>query len=806
MSVTTHVDEDEQAQLDPLSAQRAMRTSMVAAGVVGVFFAGTTGALINGFALRLGADNFHIGLLGAIPLFAFTAQILGAYLTERIRERKTMWLVTAALHRLLWVPILLIPHLFGWTSSSTQLKLLLVLVLASSLFGSTAAPAWFSWMADVVPDKQAGRFWGPRSAVLTLAVFAVGIPFSIIMDHFSVRPVIGYTLVFSISVVFGVYDVYMHKWIKHPPMAPKAKPRDFRQLLFKPFRNTEFRQFLLLTCLWNIAVQMFVPFIMVYFLRDLKMTFLQISLLNTLFGVSLLAFSRFWGYIIDHFGKQPVIELLLMLKFLIPGAYLLTNPDFFWPVLIPTYIFDGFLCAGLNPAFQAASLSYSPREDKSMFIAMYQATMGFVSAIGPLSMGFVMRLVPEFRFDFGPIHWQVIHLAFLGSVIARLFLWPLGRRLSEPGAASAATVLRGFMDSNPFRTIYHLRILDVSSDVGQRTRSARALQRKPGSMAVEPLIEALGDPDREVRAAAALALGEIGCPQSVQALIRALKSPYLDIQQPAARSLGALGTSECIEALIEVLNSTEDATLRGHVARVLGQTQNSQAVPPLLSLFRTDHATGVLASAAEALSHLGEIKALRAILPQMRQIEEPVVQAQMAVAVANLLGVDGEFYGILAEERRTPGLAVARLQAQALEDLKALKKHGIPKNAQRALKKVSAAYLAGDFSESCRVCRTVCCEILDLPTEADDAEEGTEYIDQMRLFLLAQPKLGIQLWFLLVMGSREWAQQGPIGMEIALVAHYTLVKITSTLRDHPGLLDITPKQSNHLSDRADDPE
>ena len=579
MPVSVPLVEPEQ-HLDALSAQRAMRLNIIAGSLGSIFFAATSGAIVNGFALRLGADNFQIALLGAIPLIAFSAQIFGAFAAELLRQRKAFWFWTCGIHRLIWLPILLIPYVLGGTSSSLQISVFLILLLISSVLANAASPAWLSWMADVVPERQAGRFWGRRAAILTLVIFAGGIPPALLIDYLhNSRSYTGYACIFVIGIAFGITDVLLHRWIKHPAMAKAPQQRDLVKMLLKPLRDREFRQFLLLTSTWNFAVQLFVPFINVYFLRDLHMTFLQIAMLNTLFGVSILVFSKFWGYLIDHFGKRPVIEFLIVLKFITPAAYLFTHPGLIWPILIPTFIFDGFMVAGLNPAFQAATLSYSPREDKSIFIAMYQALLGLFSAIGPILAGLVMREIPHFRFDFGPFHWTVIHLAFLGSVIVRLVIWPLGRRLTEPGSGTANDVLRTFFDINPFRVVHHLNVLAESSNPDQRVRSAQALRYKPGTIAMERLLEAIHDPNRDVRAAAALALGQIECSESIEALLHALHSPELDIQQPAARALGALGTPESIDGLIQVLMTTEDATLRGHVARVLGESHSAKAAP-----------------------------------------------------------------------------------------------------------------------------------------------------------------------------------------------------------------------------------
>ncbi|MGD8922918.1 MAG: MFS transporter, partial [Candidatus Zixiibacteriota bacterium] len=58
-----------------------------------VFIVGTGGAFLTGMALLLGASDFEIGLLGAIPFLAQLAQICSAYLTDRNGGRKSLTLI-----------------------------------------------------------------------------------------------------------------------------------------------------------------------------------------------------------------------------------------------------------------------------------------------------------------------------------------------------------------------------------------------------------------------------------------------------------------------------------------------------------------------------------------------------------------------------------------------------------------------------------------------------------------------------------------------------------------------------------------
>ena len=57
----------------------------------------------------MGASNFHIGILTAIPFVAQALQILAVVVIERVQMRKAIVIVTYAIAYLTWVPVALIP-------------------------------------------------------------------------------------------------------------------------------------------------------------------------------------------------------------------------------------------------------------------------------------------------------------------------------------------------------------------------------------------------------------------------------------------------------------------------------------------------------------------------------------------------------------------------------------------------------------------------------------------------------------------------------------------------------------------------
>ena len=89
------------------------------------FFSITTSGILVAFALALGADNFHIGVMAAIPFIMQTIQIPAIWLVEKLRRRKAIAVLSWFPAQLCWFPIALIPF-FLPIPSKTAIFMLLV--------------------------------------------------------------------------------------------------------------------------------------------------------------------------------------------------------------------------------------------------------------------------------------------------------------------------------------------------------------------------------------------------------------------------------------------------------------------------------------------------------------------------------------------------------------------------------------------------------------------------------------------------------------------------------------------------------
>ena len=83
------------------------------------------------YALILGASNFQIGILAALPFLAQPTQIFMVALVERLRMRKALAVTTWALALSVWIPIALIPFLMDVPGALSVSALLGLVALQS---------------------------------------------------------------------------------------------------------------------------------------------------------------------------------------------------------------------------------------------------------------------------------------------------------------------------------------------------------------------------------------------------------------------------------------------------------------------------------------------------------------------------------------------------------------------------------------------------------------------------------------------------------------------------------------------------
>lgn len=168
------------------------------------------------------------------------------------------------------------------------------------------------------------------------------------------------------------------------------------------------------------------------------------------------------------------------------------------------------------------------------------------------------------------------------------------------GARAGAIFVLGEM--RDVRAVQPLIDLLQDDDVNTFTDVAEALM-KIGSIAVRPLMYALGSPMLTTRRHAASILGYFKDPLATPALITALDDDGVDVRAAAAHALGEIADARAVEPLMTAAQDTEPAVREAAIRALgsIGQKLNTPSLTRALVKALHDGDWGTRQSAAEML-------------------------------------------------------------------------------------------------------------------------------------------------------------------------------------------------------------
>jgi MFS family permease len=352
----------------------------------------TGGAFLVAFAVKLGASNFVIGLLAAIGPLAQLLQLPSIFLVEKIRNRRAIVVITAAMSRVCWLLIALSPFLFG---AKIGLAVLLVSMIASSALGAISGCSWNSWMRDLIPQNILGSFFSKRMRIATGVGIALSILAAVYLDLwkklFAEHEVHGYSILFLAGFAVGVLGLYYLYKTPEKRMPAVVEKSSILKLLSKPFRDENFRKLIVFMCSWNFAVNLAAPFFMVYMLKRLGLSMSFIIGLSVLSQVLNFAFLKIWGRFTDRFSNKSVLAIcgpLFIISILawtfttMPEKYFLTIP-----LLIIIHIVIGLSSAGVSLASGNISMKLAPEGQATSYLAANTIANSIAAGIAPILGG-----------------------------------------------------------------------------------------------------------------------------------------------------------------------------------------------------------------------------------------------------------------------------------------------------------------------------------------------------------------------------------------------------------------------------------
>ncbi len=405
----------------------------------------------TGFIRLLGAGDLLYGIVMALPVMGGVAQVLASFYIERTGKRKSIFLIFGFIHRLLWIPVALIPLSSSGLSREGKIWLITLLITIGSIASSIVSVSFMSWIGDLIPTDIKGRFFGKRAAISAFMGAATGLAIGKILDSGSGLGT--FAAVLSVAAFMGALDIMCFIWVKHPPMAIRHEDISFRKIIREPFRDRNYMKFILFVSAWSFGFNIPAPFFYVYMIEYLNMGYFKIALFAQVFGslLTILFVSRL-GRLIDSFGSKPVMKMCCTISISLPVLWIFATPASY-NIILFINMAAGIINAGYELTVLNLSIWLAPEKNRSAYIATYalvNSVIGIAIAyiVGGLLMEVLRPLLNDLSIPFilGQ-ELNAFHILFILSGLLRamalLFLHSGFKETHAEGTFSVRAMLKG---------------------------------------------------------------------------------------------------------------------------------------------------------------------------------------------------------------------------------------------------------------------------------------------------------------------------------------------------------------------------
>lgn len=401
-------------------ADNATLNASVKDGISYAVMMGSGESYFGPFGIFMGATTLQVGMLDTLPqLFSAIMQYIGARIMPRFKSRKTVVISAVLIQAMTWLPIALLPFIFGL--GKMPVFILIGLIICYRGVNGLAVPIWSSLIGDLVPSDIRGRFFGNRNRLTGISTFIAQMSAGVALHVFETNDLTksGFLMIFIVAFAARMNSA---RWlVKHDDPPFKILPdQDFTFWQFlKRSRHSNFAKFVFYVGAVNLGVAFSAPYFALYMLRDLKFTYIEFTGVIAAATITQFLTFRYWGDLSDRFGNKKILNVCGWGIAFVPMLWLVSSNMVF---LVLIQVYGGFVWAGFSLASSNFIFDAVTPPKRALCVA-YQALVNAACLlVGSLSGGYVATILPK-SVQIGSWLWtplSVLPAIFLISGILRL--------------------------------------------------------------------------------------------------------------------------------------------------------------------------------------------------------------------------------------------------------------------------------------------------------------------------------------------------------------------------------------------------
>ncbi|MCE5271707.1 MFS transporter [bacterium] len=599
------------------------------------------------FGLKLGANDFQIGLLSSYVYLTMGFILLGKVLVGRwgaARTYSTCWSV----RNLVAATFMLAPVIWTRVSPSLGLTFLLAASFVFFAFRAMGLAAENILINDMTGPEDRGRFIGQWQFSFYIGMLAMLVAVSFWLGanpgfgHFQVVIATGVTMgMISSAIMWSIPESSGPKNSSRVPMLKAFS------LLYAD------RRMLKLILAWaavSSVIQLIVPFQVLtvkngYNVADrLALIFVVLQVLG------MVAASYMNSLLIDRSGPRPVMIINLLGFALVALLWAVSPARLNYAYTGTLFFFAGFCTVSLQIALAHYFLNTASRESVLNISVLILVLQGAAAGlVGTFLGGGVLETLDRL----GLSGMEIYHTYFCLVIVAALVGLGMVLRLRPLAERRVREVLGMMFSVRDWRALMSVQELAETPQLERAHELIDRLADLRSEVSERTLLEYLDSPIFTLRTAALEALDRIEFgPEASWRLIEEVKDGEFSTAWMAAEILGKHRVSEAITTLRESLHSN-DFFLEGKAMQALGQMQDSQSYPRIKEIFRLTYNPRLTIHGARAIYDMGERENVTLLLEKLNPLMLPAELDEIMHAVFALLGRHEEHFRLMTLYNRS---------------------------------------------------------------------------------------------------------------------------------------------------------
>lgn len=610
------------------------------------------------FLSALGVSNSQIGFLLSLLPFSGIVALFIAPRVARFGYKRT-FVTFFGIRKFVAACLLLVPFVIDHFGGSAAVTLVSFIVAGFALCRAISETGLYPWSQEYIPNSVRGKHSAVNDMVARITgIIAVAFAGYVLSVTTGLD---GFMILFAVSLVFGFTAVWSAAHL--PGGAPtQAKTITFR-MIRDVVRDRNFSLYIIglgLVILGN-APLAFLPIFMQnqVGLNDSEVVLLQLGPIIGGFTATYL-----FGWASDRYGSKPVMQVGLIIKTLLPIAWLLMPRFSSLSLALAMVIAFVWGIAEIGWAIGSGRLLFVrvvPFERRSEYMPVYYALVGVIGGLSQIASGRLLDSFAGISGQFLIFPLDSFTPLFLGSLILLALGVILFARVQADSSVSVSEFAGMFVHGNPLLAFESLIGYYRARDERATVVSTERMGRTKSPLTVDEMLEALQDPRFNVRFEAIISIARMGSePRLVKALCGIVDGTELSLSVISAWALGRIGDDEALPSLRNGLNSNY-RSVQAHCARSLGTLNDQQVAPILLERLQAETDVGLRIAFASALGNLRSKEALDLLFEVMDSTENEGARREIALSIARVLGDEHRFIWLLRNLRHDMGTTASQV-------------------------------------------------------------------------------------------------------------------------------------------------